>query len=76
MVDDIVFYDGDVQNFLVEVANGTLNSPVDIVSEPGTNPGMLCLETPLIVDIPSPSIILLSDGRLARKISSKFYVRM
>lgn len=30
-VDDIVFSEGDSQNFIVEVPEGTLNAPVDIV---------------------------------------------
>lgn len=31
MIDDILFQDGDVQEFIVEVPSNTLNSPDDIL---------------------------------------------
>jgi hypothetical protein len=75
---DIVFTDGDKQNFIVEVPVGLCNAPLDMLTEPSTNPGFLCLETPLI-EIPdnlAPEVILLSDGKLAKRISDKFYLKL
>ena len=75
---DIVFIDGDRQNFLMEVPVGTPHSPLDILTEIKANAAMPCLETPLI-EIPDdliPDVILLSDGKLARRAGNKFYIKL
>lgn len=75
---DILFSNEDEQNFVMEIPQGALNAPVDILFEAGTNPGIPCLEAPLI-EIPYdliPDVILLSDGKLAKRVSNKFYIKL
>ncbi len=43
---DVNFQEGDGQNFIVEIPQGTLNSPLDILVE--TNGTLLLLEAPLV----------------------------
>lgn len=43
---DINFQEGDGQDFIVEIPQGTLNSPLDILVE--TNGTLCLLETPLV----------------------------
>jgi hypothetical protein len=77
-LDDILFSYDDQQNFVMELPVGILNAPVDILFETGTNPGIPCLEAPLI-EIPYdliPDVILLSDGKLAKRVSNKFYLKL
>lgn len=74
---DVLFSLGDAQNFLLETPNGTLYSPVDILTRTNSNPDELVLETTAASALPeSPSIILLSDGKLAKKITSSFYIKL
>jgi len=44
-LEDINFQEGDIQNFIVEVPEGALNAPVDILAE--TDGTLLLLEAPL-----------------------------
>jgi len=37
MLDDIVFGEGEIQNFIVELDAGTLNSPSDIIFDNASN---------------------------------------
>lgn len=74
---DIVFGDGDIQNFLVEFPESILNSPKDIVTESASNSACVCLETSLdIIPIEVPNIIVLNDGQLAKRITDKFYLKL
>jgi hypothetical protein len=41
VLDDIVFTDGDIQNFILERDSGTLNSPIDILYDEE-----MCMELP------------------------------
>lgn len=36
-LDDVVFQEGDVQDFAVEIVAGTLNAPIDILYENGSS---------------------------------------
>jgi hypothetical protein len=78
MAVDICFNEGEIQNFIVEIGTGTLNSPKDILAETGSNRGLACLETPLITNeiIPPPEMIMLSDGKIAKRISDTFYLKL
>lgn len=77
-INDIVFTEGEIQNFVVEIVAGSLNSPKDIVLETESNSGLPCLETPLIsqVVIEPPTMIMLSDGKLAKRINDSFYLKL
>lgn len=41
---DIVFIEGDTQEFILEVPTGTLNAPDDILFESDSNTGAVILE--------------------------------
>lgn len=76
---DIVFNEGDIQNFLIEVPIGSLNSPKDILLETNSNSGAICLETSLVANQQqeeTPNIIVLNDGQLAKKVTNKFYLKL
>lgn len=74
---DVVFGEGDIQNFLVETGDALLNPPQDILTESATNSGVPCLETSLEVIIPEiPNIIVLNDGQLAKRVTDKFYLKL
>lgn len=76
-LNDIVFGDGDIQNFLVELPEGlVLNLPDDILMETNSNQGCLCLETLLVSVVDVPETIVLSDGQLAKRITNKFYLKL
>jgi len=74
---DIVFGEGEIQNFLVEFPKGLLNSPKDILTESASNSGCVCLETSLkVIANEIPNIIVLNDGQLAKRITDKFYLKL
>lgn len=76
-IKDIVFSEGDIQNFLVELPEGLLNQPKDFLLENGSNSGLVCLETVLeATAVEVPETIVLSDGQLAKRITSKFYLKL
>lgn len=78
-IDDIVFSDGEIVNFVLEMGSGTSNIPVDILADPGNEGGKICLETPVRTEnvvANTPEVILLSDGRLAKKVSDSFYLKL
>lgn len=75
-IDDIVFTDGDAQNSILEIPLGTLQSPTDILCESGSNQSALCLETTSTAVTTSPEILMLSDGKLAKRISNSFYLKL
>ena len=60
MLDDIVFTDGDIQNFIVEIVAGTLNPPLDILTESNSNTGIICNELPAITG-GGGNIFIMSD---------------
>lgn len=43
---DVVFSQGDNQNFIVEQNRGNVGTITDVLSEGGSNPGMQCVELP------------------------------
>ena len=43
-LDDIVFCEGEIVNFIVELPAGTLGTPSDILTEGGNAAGILCNE--------------------------------
>ena len=45
-IDDIVLSSTDNEELIVEIPLGTLNSPLDIVTEPNSNTGTLVSELP------------------------------
>ena len=74
---DIVFNEGEIQNFLVEIPEGlVLNQPADILTETGSGQGAVCLETLLVAVTEVPETIVLSDGQLAKRITNKFYLKL
>lgn len=75
-LDDILFTDGEIQNFSVEIGSGTSHPSLDFVTNPNTGHDLLCLETPLIVIPTPPGTVILSDGKLAKRISDTFYLKL
>jgi hypothetical protein len=77
-MNDIVFNEGEIQNFIVEIGVGSSHSPKGILTETNSNRGLTCLETPLITNvvITPPNMIMLSDGKLAKRISDTFYLKL
>ena len=57
MLDDILFLSGDNQNFINEVPAGTLNSPLDILSD-----RYMVNEIPSSVTVNAPVDILFDHG--------------
>ena len=57
---DIDFAVGDNQNFLVELPVGTLNAPVDIVIEEGSDRYPI-LETPVVEGNGDGDIFIIND---------------
>lgn len=57
MLDDILFISGDNQNFINEVPSGTLNSPLDILSD-----RYMVNEIPSSVIVNAPVDILFDHG--------------
>lgn len=43
---DVVFNEGDNQNFIVEQDRGNVGTITDVLSEGGSNTGMQCVELP------------------------------
>ena len=75
-MDDIVFGEGEIQNFIVEFGVGSSHPPKDILTESNSGRGVMCLETPLITIPTPPSVVLLSDNKLAKRISDTFYLKL
>lgn len=73
---DVLFTDGEIQNFLVELDAGTSHSFSDFLTNSNTGYDLVCLETPLIVPPTPPDTVILSDGKLAKRISDTFYLKL
>ncbi len=76
-LDDVVFTSGEIQNFVLEIPTGNNYPPKDMVAENGSNLGCLLVELPAITATSSvPETIILSDGKLAKRISDTFYLKL
>jgi hypothetical protein len=69
---DILFPDGDHQDFIVEIPNGTLNAPIDILSKSNTRDFIVeipdgTLNAPIDIltingDLPVSELVLTAGG--------------
>lgn len=74
---DIHFSEGDAQNFILETPTYVSPAPEDILTEGNSNAGALCEEVPqLVTPGTSPDMIMLSDGKLAKRASDTFYIKL
>ncbi len=74
---DLLFTEGETLNFILEVPSAVVSAPLDILTESGSNPSCVCNEIPtLVVASGSPETILLSDGKLAKRATDTFYIKM